>query len=53
MAREGASKLFFRATYDVRSDLAAHDVVHSDHVCGIGGSTGRKVADEESMDGGS
>jgi len=53
MAWEGASKLFLRATYDVRSDLAAHDVVHSNHICGIGGSTGRRVADEESMDVGS
>jgi hypothetical protein len=24
-------------TYDVRSDLAAHDSVHSNHFCGIGG----------------
>lgn len=39
------------ATYDVRSDLAAGDVVHSNHDGGIGFEFGRGGADEDSMDG--
>lgn len=39
------------ATYDVRSDLAAGDGVHSNHDGGIGCLFGRGGADEGSMDG--
>lgn len=38
-------------TYDVRSDLAAGDSVHSNHDGGIGVVFGREEADEGSMDG--
>jgi hypothetical protein len=39
------------ATYDVRSDLAAEDGVHSNHDGGFGWVFGRRGADEGSMEG--